>query len=74
MTTKATLYLRPELHKALKMKAAQTSQSMSETANQAIEAALTEDLEDIRSLRERAGGPTESYESFVAGLKADGLL
>ena len=74
MTTKATLYLRPELHKALKLKAVQTDQSISDVANEALETALAEDLDDIRLLKERASGPTESYEAFLAGLKADGLL
>ncbi len=71
---KATLYLRPELHKALKLKAVESNLSISEVANRAIEVALAEDLEDIRLLRERAGGPTDSYEQVLAALKADGTL
>ncbi len=47
---------------------------MSALVNRAIEESLAEDGEDIDSLREREGRRTESYESFLAELKADGAL
>ena len=45
--SKATLYLEESVHKALRLKSAETRQSMSELANDALKAALLEDLEDI---------------------------
>lgn len=71
---RATIYLEPHLHRALKMKAAETDQTVSVLVNRAVEEALAEDLEDLDSLRKRAGGPTETYEAFISGLRADGAL
>ncbi|MDP4000038.1 MAG: CopG family transcriptional regulator [bacterium] len=72
--TKATLYLQPQIHKALKLKAAQTDRSISDVANSAIESALAEDQEDIQTLTGRAGGSTEPYAAFLDALKSDGKL
>jgi hypothetical protein len=72
--TKATLYLDDRIHKALKLKAADTGATVSELANQALSAALAEDLEDLESLKERAGGRTERFEEFLTQLKADGAI
>jgi plasmid stability protein len=72
--TKATLYLEPELHKALKVKAAQTGRTVSDVANKALAEALADDQGDIATLKERDGAPTEPYEDFLNALKADGKL
>ena len=50
---KATLYLEEPVHKALRLKAAETRQSMSDLVNDALKASLLEDLEDIAAWRER---------------------
>ena len=49
--TKSTLYLDDSIHQALRLKAAETKQSMSELVNDALKASLQEDLEDIKSWR-----------------------
>ncbi|MFC7335735.1 ribbon-helix-helix protein, CopG family [Haloferula chungangensis] len=72
--SKATLYLDDPIHKALRLKAAETRQSMSELVNDALRASLHEDLEDIQDWRERKNEPTLSFEDFVKQLKADGVL
>ena len=51
--TKSTLYLEDSIHQALRLKAAETNQSMSELVNDALKASLQEDLEDIKAWRER---------------------
>ena len=56
------------------MKAAETKQSMSELVNDALKASLQEDLEDIKSWRERKDEETYGYEDFVELLKKDGIL
>ncbi|MBW3538341.1 CopG family transcriptional regulator [Candidatus Parcubacteria bacterium] len=73
-TKKATFYLKDNVHQALKLKAALTGRSLSELTNEALEQASAEDLADITSLKERSSGPSETYEAFLAGLKADGLI
>ncbi|MBU1665094.1 MAG: CopG family transcriptional regulator [Gammaproteobacteria bacterium] len=72
--TRATVYLDPHLHQALRLKAASTRRSMSEIVNDAVRAALREDEEDLATFSERANEPTLSYEQFLARLKADGTL
>ena len=72
--TKSTLYLEDRLHQALRLKAAETKQSMSELVNDALKVSLLEDLEDIKSWRERKDEETYGYEEFVELLKKDGIL
>lgn len=72
--SKATLYLEEPLHKALRLKAAETRQSMSELVNDALKASLLEDLEDIADWRERKNDDTVGFEDFVTLLKEDGVI
>jgi post-segregation antitoxin (ccd killing protein) len=77
MTTqakRATVYLDPDLHKALRLKAVETSRSISELVNNAIREALAEDAEDISAFEERAGEPLISYDEMVKRLKRDGRI
>jgi len=72
--TRATVYLDPELHKALRLKAVETSQSLSKLVNDAIKESLAEDAEDIAAFEERAKEPLLSYEALVKRLKKDGRI
>jgi len=71
---RATVYLDPVLHKALKLKAVETSRSISDLVNAAVKEALTEDVEDLSAFDERAGEPLISYDEMVKRLKKDGLI
>lgn len=71
---RATLYIDPALHRALRLKSATVNRSMSEIVNDAIRASLREDEEDLAALSQRAEERTVSYEVFLAQLKADGTL
>jgi post-segregation antitoxin (ccd killing protein) len=73
-TKRATVYLDPELHRALRLKAVETSRSISELVNNAIREALAEDAEDLAAFRERAGEPLISYDEMVKRLKRDGRI
>ncbi len=66
---RATVYLDPELHKALRLKAVETSQSVSELVNKAVREALAEDAEDIAAFEERAGEQLIPYDEMVKRLK-----
>ena len=72
--TRATVYLDPELHKALRLKAVETAQSLSKLVNDAIRESLAEDAEDIAAFEERAKEPLISYEAMVKRLKKDGRI
>lgn len=77
MTTqakRATIYLDPDLHKALRLKSAETSRSISELVNNAIKEALAEDAEDIAAFEERGREPLISYDEMVKRLKRNGRI
>jgi len=71
---RATVYFEDDLHKALKMKAAEASSSVSDLVNQAIREALSEDLDDLQAFREQESEPTMDYETFLKSMKSDGRL
>jgi hypothetical protein len=74
LSKRSTIYLDPFLHKALRLKALETSQSMSEIINEALKEALSEDAKDLAVFDERASEPLMSYEQMVKRLKKDGRL
>ena len=77
MTTdvkRATIYMDPALHKALKLKSIETSKSISELVNQAIKESLSEDADDIAAYQDRIEEPLISYSDMVRRLKDDGIL
>lgn len=73
-TTRATIYLDKDMHKALRLKAAETHRSISEIVSDAIREALREDEEDLAAFEQRANEKGISYEALLKKLKADGTL
>ncbi|MGH7162036.1 MAG: hypothetical protein ACREID_01025, partial [Planctomycetota bacterium] len=71
---RATIYSKPELHRALRLKAAATDRSVSDMVNDAVKLALAEDAEDLEAFRARRGEPTVDFETFVKALKRRGEL
>ena len=71
---RATVYLDPDLHKALRLKAVETSRSVSELVNDAVREALAEDAEDIAAFEQRVREPLISYEEMIKRLKKDGRI
>jgi len=74
LAKRATIYLDPVLHKALKLKAVETSRSVSDLVNQAVREALAEDAEDLAAFELRANEPLIGYDEMVKRLKRDGLI
>lgn len=76
MTTKATLYLDSTMYKALKMRAVETGQTISGLMNEALQAQLAEDLDDITTIRTRLVKQETplSYEAALKELQASGQL
>jgi hypothetical protein len=66
--------LDPRLHKALRLKAVETSRSVSALINDAIRESLEEDADDITAFEERAGEPLVSYDEMLGRLKKDGRM
>ena len=73
-TKRATIYMDAELHRALRLKAAETSQSISEIVNNAVRLALAEDAEDLAAFEERADEPLVSFEDVLKELKRNGRI
>ena len=71
---RATVYLDPVLHKALKLKAVETSRSISDLVNEAVREALAEDAEDLSAFEQRTDEPLISYDEMVKRLKKDGRI
>ncbi len=74
LSKRSTIYLEPELHKALRLKAVETSRSMSELINEAVAMTLAEDAEDLAAFELRENEPLISYENMVEELKRDGKI
>ena len=73
-TKRATIYLDAPLHRALRLKAAETDASISELVNAAIRRSLAEDANDLAAFHDRAKEPRLSFEAVVRDLKKRGKL
>ncbi len=71
---KSTIYFDPQIHKALRLKAAETESSVSDIVNQAIRIVFAEDAEDIAAFSERAHEPNLSFEEVLKDLKRRGKI
>ena len=73
-TKRATVYFEEDLHKALRIKAAEVDQSVSDLVNDAIRASLREDAEDLEAFETRAKEKSIPFELAVKKLKARGRI
>ena len=74
LNKRATIYLDPQIHRAIKLKAVETEQSISEIVNEALRHELLEDQEDLEAIKNSVNEPTMSYETLLKKLKADGKI
>lgn len=74
LSNRATIYLEPKLHKALKLKAVETDVSISDVVNEAIKELLSEDAEDLNAFEVRKKESSSDFADFVKRLKRDGKL
>ncbi len=71
---RATVYFDPELHRALRVKAAETERSMSDLVNEAVQLSLIEDADDLAAFEDRVNEPNLPYEAVVKDLKRRGKI
>jgi len=71
---RSTIYLDEDLHKALRLKAAATSRTISDLVNETVRHALAEDETDLSAYHERVNEPSISYEEFIRDLKQNGRI
>lgn len=71
---RATVYLDSALHRALRIKALETDQSLSDLVNAAVRSSLAEDADDIHVARVREKEPSFRFEDVLKDLKKRGKL
>ena len=71
---RVTVYLKPEYHRALRIKAAETEYSVSDLVNAAVKQAFLEDAVDLEAFDTRAKEPLLVFEDVVKTLKRDGKI
>jgi hypothetical protein len=77
MSTKSkrtTVYFTPAVHRALRLKAAETEQSVSDLVNEAVVGILAEDSEDLNAFEERAREPSISFADMLKEMRQSGEL
>ena len=74
LSKRSTVYFDPEIHQALKLKAASAESSISELVDEAVRLLMLEDQEDIASIAGRVGEPVITYEALLNDLKKHGKI
>jgi hypothetical protein len=71
---RTTIYFEPDIHRALRFKAAETDRSVSDPVNEAVKFKLAEDLEDLSAFEERRHEPGLPFEDVLRDLKERGKI
>ena len=73
-TKRSTVYLEENIHKTLRLKAAETHRSISDLVNEAVKRTFLEDQQDLEAFEVREAETTLSYEAMLKALKSDGTI
>jgi hypothetical protein len=73
-TRRSTVYLKSDLHRALRLKAMETDQSVSDLINDAIQISLMEDADDLAKVRQRQKESNLDFEQVLKDLKRRGKI
>lgn len=71
---RATVYFDAAIHRALRLKAAETDQSLSDLVNDAVRESLREDAEDLEAFDARANEASLSFDQVLEDLRLSGKL
>jgi hypothetical protein len=71
---RATVYFDSGIHRALRLKAAETDKSVSELVNEAVKLSLAEDAEDLSAFEERMHETNLPFEQVVKDLRQRGKI
>lgn len=77
MTTqqkRSTIYFDNEIHRVLRLKAAESDRSISELVNEAVKIILAEDAEDLAAFEERSMETNLPFEKVLKDLKRRGKI
>lgn len=73
-TKRSTIYFDPELHRALRMKAAMRDVSISDIVNEAVRLTLLDDASDLEAVAAREAEESVDFETVVRDLKRRGRI
>lgn len=71
---RSTIYFDPDIHRALRMKAAATDKSISDVVNDAVRQTLSEDAADLELFERRRREPSLDFEEVVLKLRRSGKI
>ena len=71
---RATVYFDSQIHRALRLKAAEADRSVSDLVNEAVRMSLAEDAEDLAAFEERASEPNLAFGDVLKDLRKRGKL
>jgi predicted transcriptional regulator len=71
---RSTIYFDPDLHRALRLKAAATDRTISDVVNDAVRQTLSEDAADLEAFEKRRREPAVDFEEVVLRLRRSGKL
>jgi len=71
---RSTIYFDPEIHQALRMKAAATDRSISEVVNDAVRQTLSDDAADLEIFEKRRREASVDFGDVVLRMRRSGKL
>jgi len=71
---RTTITINNTLFRSLKIRAAESDETVSKLIEDAVKYQLLEDSEDIEDAKSRENEPTYSFDDLVSKFKAEGLL
>ncbi len=71
---RTSVYFSREIHKALRLRAAESGASVSQIVNAAVRQALLDDAADLDSFLLHQDEKSVSFESFICGLRRNGRI
>ena len=71
---RTTVYLKPKVYRALKIKSATTDRSVSDLINAAVVEALRVDALDLEAIEKRRKEPSRPFQDVLKDPKRDGFL
>ncbi|RLQ21956.1 CopG family transcriptional regulator [Seongchinamella sediminis] len=74
LSKRSTIYFEPNIHQALKVRAATSHLSVSELVDEAVRLLMSEDQEDLAAFSERESEKEISYEALLNDLKKHGKI
>ena len=71
---RATVYFDVRIHRALRLKAAETDRSVSDLVNEAVRESLSEDAADLGAFEDRSRERRHKFEDVLKQLKRRGAI